>query len=243
MAEQSQYVVDGIKRVPLFVVSSQESLYSPIDRRSDYYRQRAREVRGTPAVEIEPQRLLNIPNFLTFARLILVPIFVFFWFSNHQFAPVTAAFVFILASATDWLDGYVARKMKIATEFGAFLDPVADKIMVSTALVLLAADPPAPLTQVDLSLPVLLIICREITMSSLREWAAASGGGAHKAVKVNSLGKWKTACQMVALSSMLLFRKGEAILGTAPPGIPRPPVACLFDRVIEKHCESRTLTT
>jgi CDP-diacylglycerol---glycerol-3-phosphate 3-phosphatidyltransferase len=71
-------------------------------------------------------------------------------------------------------------QMKITTEFGAFLDPVADKIMVSTALVLLAASPPAPLSQMDLSLPVLLIICREITMSSLREWAAASGGGAHK---------------------------------------------------------------
>lgn len=89
----------------------QESLDSPIDRRSDYYRQRAREVRRVPAVEIEPQRLLNIPNFLTFARLILVPIFVFFWFNDNRFAPLTAAFVFILASATDWLDGYVARKV------------------------------------------------------------------------------------------------------------------------------------
>lgn len=77
-------------------------------------------------------------------------------------------------------------QMKIATEFGAFLDPVADKIMVSTALVLLAANPPAPLSQVDLSLPVLVIICREITMSSLREWAAASGGGAHKVRKVRA---------------------------------------------------------
>jgi phosphatidylglycerophosphate synthase len=71
-------------------------------------------------------------------------------------------------------------QMKITTAFGAFLDPVADKIMVSTALVLLAASPPAPLSQADLSPPVLVIICREITMSSLREWAAASGGGAHK---------------------------------------------------------------
>jgi CDP-diacylglycerol--glycerol-3-phosphate 3-phosphatidyltransferase len=74
--------------------------------------------------------------------------------------------------------------MKITTAFGAFLDPVADKIMVSTALVLLAASPPAPLSQADLSPPVLVIICREITMSSLREWAAASGGGAHK-VKIS----------------------------------------------------------
>ena len=70
--------------------------------------------------------------------------------------------------------------MKITSEFGAFLDPVADKIMVSTVLVLLAATPPAPLTAQQVAVPVALIIGREITMSALREWAAASGGGAHK---------------------------------------------------------------
>jgi CDP-diacylglycerol--glycerol-3-phosphate 3-phosphatidyltransferase len=109
-----------------------------------------------------------------------------------------------------------APQLQITSAFGAFLDPVADKIMVTTALVLMAAAPPAPLTTLDLAIPVALIICREITMSSLREWAAASGGGAHKAVKVNSLGKWKTALQMVAMSAMLVLRRAEGWLPLRP---------------------------
>ena len=117
---------------------------------------------------------------------------------------------------TDWLDGYLARRLALTSAFGAFLDPVADKIMVCTALVLMAATPPEPLGSAELSLPVVVIVCREITMSALREWAAASdtggkgggggGGGARSAVKVNSLGKWKTALQMVAMVALLALR-------------------------------------
>jgi hypothetical protein len=96
-----------------YLVSSgmQESLDSPIDRRSDYYRRKAREEGKPLEVEIQPQRLLNVPNILTFSRLILVPVFVALWFNPHRLAPLTAAIVFILAAATDWLDGFLARKV------------------------------------------------------------------------------------------------------------------------------------
>lgn len=96
--------------------------------------------------------------------------------------------------------------------FGAFLDPVADKVMVSTALILLCIDPPAPLSPVALSLPVSLIIGREICMSALREWAASNSSEAHRAVKVNTLGKWKTALQMTAMSLLLVGRRAHELL-------------------------------
>lgn len=95
--------------------------------------------------------------------------------------------------------------------FGAFLDPVADKVMVSSTLVLLATQPPPPISVPSMSIPVALIIAREITMSSLREWAAASGSGAHQAVKVSSLGKWKTALQMTAMSLLLVLRNDHLV--------------------------------
>lgn len=79
-------------------------------------------------------------------------------------------------------------QLNIATVFGAFLDPVADKIMVSTALIMLAADPPAPLSQANMAFPVVIIICREITMSALREWASAAGGAVHKVRRQASTG-------------------------------------------------------
>ncbi|KAI7840613.1 hypothetical protein COHA_005635 [Chlorella ohadii] len=160
--------------------------------------------------------MLTPPNICTFARVALVPLFVLLWHTVHDYASIATASVFILASVTDWLDGYLARRMKITSAFGAFLDPVADKIMVSTALVLLATAPPVPISSFGMAVPVCLMIGREITMSALREWAAASGGGAHKAVKVNSLGKWKTALQMVAMSALLLLRNADHLLGDEP---------------------------
>lgn len=209
---------EEIKRVPLFRVGTQDSLDSPIDRRSDLYRQQARQLlKEHPEIATrKPQPLFTIPNILTFFRIILVPVLGMLYFDTRTYAPLACAIVFITASITDWLDGYLARRLKIATAFGAFLDPVADKIMVSTALVLLATSPPAPLSHKMLSAPVVIIIGREIAMSSLREWAAASGGKAHKAVKVNSLGKWKTALQMVAMSWMFFLRKAGNLLGDKP---------------------------
>lgn len=141
---------------------------------------------------------------------------------DAAWAPPAAAAVFAAAAVTDWLDGYLARRLALTSAFGAFLDPVADKVMVCTALVLMAATPPEPLGNAELSLPVVIIICREIAMSALREWAAASdtgksggGGGARSAVKVNSLGKWKTALQMAAMVALLALRHAASPGGWA----------------------------
>ncbi|KAG1656175.1 hypothetical protein FOA52_008714 [Chlamydomonas sp. UWO 241] len=129
------------------------------------------------------------------------------WEREAEWAATHCAVTFIAAALTDWLDGYLARKLKCASVFGAFLDPVADKVMVTVTLILLTVSPPTPITDKIMVLPVAMMICREITMSALREWAAAAGGAAHKAVKVNSLGKWKTAFQMVSMSLLLLLRQ------------------------------------
>jgi len=101
--------------------------------------------------------------------------------------------------------------LALTSKFGAFIDPVADKVMVSTALVLLATEPPPPISIPAMTAPVCLVIAREITMSSLREWAAASGGAAHQAVKVSSLGKWKTAMQLVAMSLLMVLRNDHLV--------------------------------
>eukprot|EP00887_Chlorella_sp_A99_P001059 scaffold14.g1059.t1 len=186
-----------IKPIPLFRVSTQEALDAPLDRRAESYRlQRLAQLQAEGHGTLQPQPLLTPPNVCTLARLLMVPVFVLLWFAAHRLASIATAAVFVLAALTDWLDGYLARK-----------------IMVSTALVLLASAPPVPISQAEMIVPVVLMIGREIAMSSLREWAAASGGGAHKAVKVNSLGKWKTALQLVAMSLLLLLRNGHHLLG------------------------------
>mmetsp|Transcript_15788 Transcript_15788/g.34099 ORF Transcript_15788/g.34099 Transcript_15788/m.34099 type:complete len:267 (+) Transcript_15788:109-909(+) len=198
---------EEIKRIPLLLVSKEESIDSPLDRRSEAYRHIAQKIVTTKPVPPVRQPIMTIPNILTFFRLLLVPVLLLLWEIEWRYTPILCAVVFILASLTDWLDGMLARKLKIATVFGAFLDPVADKIMVSTALVLLTITPPPPITTRLMALPVIIMICREVTMSALREWAAAAGGAAHKAVKVNSFGKWKTALQMVSMSILLVARQ------------------------------------
>lgn len=208
---------DGaIPRVPLFRMSPQlESLDSEIDRRSHFYREAAlRKRAASPA-----NGMLTLPTVLTLARIAMVPLLAAGFFSPHPAAPAATAAVFIAAAITDWLDGYLARRMGVVSAFGAFLDPVADKIMVSTALVLLAAAPPPPVSVAAMAAPVAVIISREITMSALREWAASAGGAAHSSVKVSSLGKWKTALQMTAMSVLLVLRVGPGPLvaaGVAP---------------------------
>lgn len=199
----------AIPRVPLFLVSPQlESLDSGIDRRSTFYREQA--LQHVPP-EKERQAIFTLPTLLTLLRVALVPVLIVCWYAGHLHAPVATAAVFILASITDWLDGYLARRMMLASAFGAFLDPVADKIMVSTALVLLATEPPPPISVPAMTAPVAAIIAREITMSALREWAAAAGGDVHTAVKVSSLGKWKTALQMTSMSILLVLRNDHLL--------------------------------
>lgn len=200
---------------------------SPIDRRADYYRYRALDkLRETGKLPAAP--LFNLPNCLTLSRIAMVPVFAALWFVPGPGPALAAAGLFGLAALTDWLDGFLARKLGITSPFGAFLDPVADKIMVSTALILLCASPPASLPRWAVAGPVAVMVGREITMSSLREWAAGCGDAARGAVKVNSLGKWKTALQMAGLTALLVLRAPEeavllevqASLGLAPTHAP-----------------------
>ncbi len=139
----------------------------------------------------------NIPNLLTLFRILLIPVFVFCFYSTHEHARFLAAFVFWLAAITDALDGYLARKLQQSTPFGAFLDPVADKAMVAAALVLIAVD----MQTLWVTIPAFVMISREIIISGLREWMAGIGKSAQ--VKVSNMGKYKTAAQMLALIGLI----------------------------------------
>jgi cardiolipin synthase len=142
----------------------------------------------------------NIPNLLTWLRILLIPVFVsVFYLSNDTLSPhlknVISTGVFLLAAITDWLDGYLARKLDQFYAFGAFLDPVADKLMVAAALIVLVK-----LGRADAIL-AFIIIGREITISALREWMAQLGES--RSIAVSMLGKLKTTFQMVAVLLLL----------------------------------------
>jgi len=140
---------------------------------------------------------MNIPNLITVLRVLLIPVFILLFYLPYQWSYIAASSVFAFAAATDWLDGYLARLLKQSTAFGAFLDPVADKLMVSVALVLLVQEH----GNFWLTFPAVVIIGREIVISALREWMAEIGARAQ--VAVSNLGKWKTAAQMLALVILL----------------------------------------
>lgn len=142
-------------------------------------------------------RVLTLPNILTFLRLLLIPVFVIAFYLPFGWANWLTAAIFLFAAVTDWLDGYLARKMKQSSAFGAFLDPVADKLMVAAALLLLVSQYPSPW----MAIAGIVIVSREILISALREWMAELGKRA--AVKVSMVGKVKTTMQMVALLILL----------------------------------------
>ena len=156
---------------------------------------------------------LNVPNLLTWLRIILIPLLVsvFYlpsgWLGDHE-RNLLATALFTLAAVTDWLDGYLARLLKQASAFGAFLDPVADKLMVCGALIVLVW-----LNRVDAFIAV-IIIGREIAISALREWMAKLGQGA--SVAVSLLGKIKTTAQMIAIV-LLLFH--DRIVGVSSQAV------------------------
>jgi len=143
----------------------------------------------------------NLPIFLTWLRIVLIPLVVGVyylptsWLSVYQ-QNLIATVIFVVAALTDWLDGWLARRLDQTSRFGAFLDPVADKLMVTAALLVLLE-----LQRINAAI-ALIIVGREITISALREWMAQIG--ASKSIAVNSLGKFKTILQMVAIP-MLLF--------------------------------------
>ncbi|KAG5404510.1 hypothetical protein IGI04_010629, partial [Brassica rapa subsp. trilocularis] len=155
-------------------------------------------------------KVLTIPTILTIARVAAVPLLVATFYADSSWGTTATTSIFIAAAITDWLDGYLARKMKLGSAFGAFLDPVADKLMVAATLILLCTKPMdvgvlGPLPWL-LTVPSIAIIGREITMSAVREWAASQNGKLLEAVAVNNLGKWKTATQMTALTILLASR-------------------------------------
>ena len=139
----------------------------------------------------------TIPNILTLLRIILIPVLVVVFYMPGQWSYQLSAAIFGLAAVTDWLDGYLARRWEQTTAFGAFLDPVADKLMVAVALVLLVQDNPSPLFAV----PAAIIIGREIVISALREWMAEIG--ARTKVAVSIIGKVKTTLQMISILLLL----------------------------------------
>jgi len=161
---------------------------------------------------------INLPTAITLVRVVAVPVVTALFYAPGAWVSPTCCFIFVMAAATDWLDGYLARRMNLVSSFGAFLDPVADKLMVAAALILLCTVAPRGVPAWAVAVPATIIIGREITMSAIREWAAAAGGEAHSAVAVNSYGKWKTATQLVALSILLGVRDGAAWLGLDPVG-------------------------
>lgn len=145
----------------------------------------------------------NLPNALTWFRVVAIPLVVAAFYGPELFgwqeswARPATGLMFGLAGITDYFDGYLARRLGLTSSFGAFLDPVADKLIVSTALVLIVqADPRIPL-----ALVAAIIIGREITVSALREWMSQIGARAHVAVSI--FGKWKTTLQIIGISLML----------------------------------------
>jgi len=168
---------------------------------------------------------LNVPNLLTLLRILLIPFFFVVYVIDAGWSNQVATFIFVVAAITDWLDGYMARRLNQYTTFGAFLDPVADKLIVATALVLLATD--QKVLGLVISVPlftaaVSIIIGREIVISALREWMAELGKRA--SVAVSYIGKVKTTLQLIAISLLVyqeslfglpVFALGELLLFVA----------------------------
>lgn len=176
--------------------------------------------------------IFNLPNNLTIARIVMIPLFVLLAyyppalgigtpaipdnaiarlgmmeFSDSLLRHVLLTFVFVLAAVTDWLDGYLARKLNITSAFGRFLDPVADKLMVAAALIVLVQWHP----NIVMATCAIVIISREIAVSALREWMAELG--ARTSVAVSYVGKLKTAFQMIAITVLLLNWQSLEMIG------------------------------
>jgi cardiolipin synthase (CMP-forming) len=156
----------------------------------------------------------NLPLALTWIRIALIPAFVGVFYLPHEWmSPTqqnwTGALIFMTAALTDWADGFLARKLNLTTPFGAFLDPVADKLMVAAALVILV--------QLKRADPMLafIIVGREIAISALREWMALVGQS--KSLAVSTIGKFKTAAQLTAIIALLLYE--PLIPGVSTPWV------------------------
>ena len=162
--------------------------------------------------------MFALPNALTILRILLVPVFVVAFVISGDVARLVAFAVFVIAGVSDWLDGFAARKLKAGSDFGRMLDPIADKVLVAVALMMLVAE--GTFTQIKpngmLSLlklvPALIILAREILVSGLREFLA----GTRVSVPVTAVAKFKTAVQMVAIGAMILTPLADRMV----PGMP-----------------------
>lgn len=159
---------------------------------------------------------MNIPNILTLLRIALIPVFVLLYYLPNSWSYLAATLVFAFAAVTDWLDGYLARRWGETSAFGAFLDPVADKLMVATALVLIVDTNPSGLSGIWIALPSVVIVGREIAVSALREHMAELGARAK--VAVSMMGKVKTTTQMIALL-LLIYQMPIGPLPTVSIGM------------------------
>jgi CDP-diacylglycerol--glycerol-3-phosphate 3-phosphatidyltransferase len=151
--------------------------------------------------------LRSLPNILTLMRIVFIPVFVVVFYLPWSHAYKVAACIFALACFTDWLDGYLARKLHQTSPFGAFLDPVADKLIVATSLLLLVGAKDINY----ITIPAMVIVGREIVISALREWMAEVGSRA--SVTVCNVGKIKTSIQMFALFLLLAFNPASSWWG------------------------------
>jgi CDP-diacylglycerol--glycerol-3-phosphate 3-phosphatidyltransferase len=163
----------------------------------------------------------NVPNTLTWMRIFSIPLVVLLFHLPYHWSDPAAGALFAIAGITDTLDGYFARKYSQTSKLGAFLDPVADKLIVATALVLLVSKD----ARLVVVLPAIVIIGREIAISALREWMAELG--ARRKVAVSSLGKVKTILQIVGLS-MMLIRWDVWFLPTYQVGVALTVIAAIF---------------
>jgi len=150
--------------------------------------------------------MFNIPNSITFIRILLIPVLVVVYLYDNRWSNIASFGIFTFAALTDWFDGYLARKLEQMSPFGAFLDPVADKLMVATALILLVY---AQGEDLLITISAIVIIGREITISALREWMAELGKRAN--VAVSMIGKIKTFAQMSAIALLLYQNDVQSI--------------------------------
>jgi CDP-diacylglycerol--glycerol-3-phosphate 3-phosphatidyltransferase len=144
----------------------------------------------------------NIPNTLTALRVILIPMVVFSFYIDSKISNALVATLFMIASITDFFDGYLARMMQVQSNFGRCLDPIADKLLIIVSLVMLINFSNG---NFFILIPALIIICREVMVSGLREFLATI----RSTLPVNKLGKWKTAIQMISITALLLAGNGS----------------------------------
>lgn len=144
--------------------------------------------------------IITLPTALTLFRIALLPVVVVLFYLPFDWVRPACATIFAIAGITDWLDGYLARRLNQSSSFGAFLDPVADKLLVAIALILLVGDDP----RIWVTIPAMIIVGREIIVSALREWMAEVGSSSK--VSVSMLGKIKTTVQLFAVFFMLYLQ-------------------------------------